>query len=218
MNCCGGGGGQGACPGTAKMFSKKAKSYRKRHEKKGLEHSQKRLLKGISEAGFEGQSITEIGCGIGYFHQELLENGATEARGYDISDIMIDEARDRAQTRELASRTEYHVGDFVEMSGNAKQSDILIMDKVICCYPDAEALVKTSTAITNKIWAVTYPKGTWLARLGIRVLGMATTLARMDYVPFAHDPKDINRWAAEAGFSLKSSDSGVMWLTEIYSK
>src|SRR3954454_25044569 len=130
---------------TGRFFGWFAKRYRKRFARKGLEPSQRHLMKGLTSSGFNGATLLEIGCGIGYLHQRLLEAGAASAVGVDLSAKMLQEAREQAQQHGLAERTDYREGDFVELADMLAPADIVILDKVICCYPDADALVQRSS-------------------------------------------------------------------------
>ena len=84
MSCC--------CPeakSASRFFSFFARRYRKRYAKKGFEESQKQLVEGLTQAGISDSSLLEIGSGVGYLHQTLLEQGATSATGVDLAPKMI---------------------------------------------------------------------------------------------------------------------------------
>jgi magnesium-protoporphyrin O-methyltransferase len=78
---------------TGRFFGWFAKRYRKRFARKGLEPSQKHLVEGLTRGGFNGATLLDIGCGIGYLHQRLLQAGASSAVGVDLSAKMLEEAR-----------------------------------------------------------------------------------------------------------------------------
>lgn len=85
MNCC--------CPhsrSAARVFTRRAKRYRKRFDRKGLENSQRQLFDQIVARQIVGASVLEIGCGVGFFHQELLGAGAGTALGVDLSAAMTE--------------------------------------------------------------------------------------------------------------------------------
>ena len=103
---------------------------------------------------------------MGPFHQRLLEAGAGRAMGVDLSARMLEEARAGAQASGLATRTEYREGDFLEISEEFTDADIVILDKVICCYPDAQGLVERSLAKARRVYAFTVPRDRAFVRFG----------------------------------------------------
>ncbi|HMK21014.1 MAG TPA: class I SAM-dependent methyltransferase, partial [Terriglobales bacterium] len=143
---------------TGRFFGWFAGRYRKRFARKGLERSQKQLMKGLTSSGFSDASLLDIGCGTGYLHQRLLQAGAARAVGVDLSTEMLEQARAQAREQGLAERTEYREGDFVELAESLAPADIVILDKVICCYPDADALVQRSARLAGRVYAFTVPR------------------------------------------------------------
>ena len=213
MNCC--------CPhanSASRFFSFFAGRYRKRFEKKGFEPSQKHLMEGLQEAGFDDATILEIGSGVGHLHQTLLERGASSATGIDLAPRMIEEARHWAEERGLADRTRYMEGDFMEIRESMPDADITILDKVVCCYPDADGLVHASVAKTRRVYALTYPRDRWYTRLGMGFIALIMKIVRSDFRPYVHSPVEIERWITEAGFQKHYQNQNLVWLTQVYVK
>lgn len=211
MNCC--------CPhstAASRLFSRFARRYRKRYLKKGLEPSQQQLLDGLKLAGIDGAGILEIGSGVGYLHQHLLEQGAQKAVGVDLSEGMLEEARALAAHRGLASRTDYRAGDFMELAETLDTTDIVLLDKVVCCYPDAEGLVKRSLVKARRVYALTYPRDRWYVRLGSALGGVGMWLLRSDFRSYVHSPARIRTWIAQAGFRTLYANHTIIWQTEVY--
>jgi SAM-dependent methyltransferase len=100
---------------AGRFFGWFARRYRQRFARKGLEPSQKQLMRALTSSGFSDAIVLEIGCGTGYLHQRLLQAGAASAVGVDLSAKMLDEARALAREQRLSERTDYRHGDFVEL-------------------------------------------------------------------------------------------------------
>ena len=216
MNCC---SPQRRTDGIGPFFSWFAKTYTKRFRKKGLEPSQKQLYSFVEHAGYQGKSILEIGCGVGFFHQLLLESGAKTAVGVDISDKMIEEARSESERRGLSDRTEYSQGDFVDLSESVQSSEITILDKVICCYPDPVELIGKSTERTNSQYAVTYPRKRWLNLFLMEVLApVVLWVIRAGFRPYMHDPSQIEELIVQGGFEKKEQAETMLWRTQIFQR
>lgn len=201
---------------TGRLFSRFARRYRKRYERKGFEPSQRQLLDGIRQAGIGGARLLEIGCGVGALHQRLLEEGAGSALGIDLSERMLSEARDAARVHGLAERTDYRQGDFVEFADTVDPAEITILDKVICCYPDAEGLVRKSLARTRRVYAYTIPRDRWFTRVGAELLAFGLRLLGSRFRSYVHDPKLVESWVRAAGFEKRYANRTFIWMTEVY--
>ena len=202
--------------GIGKFFGHFARRYRRRYERRGFEATQRQLLEGLHQAGFGGARLLEIGCGVGYLHRQLLRDGAMRALGVDISEAMLVQARELARATGLADRAEYRQGDFVELARDIGPVDVTLLDKVVCCYPDAEALVTKSLAKTRRVYALTYPRDHVFNRVGVRVLGLLLWLVRSTFRSYVHDPRRIEAWIAATGFKKRYENQTVIWLTQVY--
>jgi magnesium-protoporphyrin O-methyltransferase len=213
MNCC--------CPhsnSANRFFSFFAGRYRKRFEKKGFEPSQKQLMEGLKQAGFKDATILEIGSGVGHLHQTLLENGAASAVGVDLASKMIEEARHWAKERDLSERTDYVEGDFMEIKDTLPDVEITVLDKVVCCYPDADGLVHSSLDKTSRVYALTYPRDRWYVRAMMGFMALMMKVIRSDFRPYVHPPERIEKWIVESGFGKAYENQNLVWLTQVYVK
>ena len=213
MNCC--------CPhsnSANRFFSFFAGRYRKRFEKKGFEPSQEQLMTGLEQASYQDAKILEIGSGVGHLHQTLLERGAASAVGVDLASKMIEEARRWAAERTLTDRTDYVEGDFMEIHATLPDADVTVLDKVVCCYPDADGLVHASLAKTGRVYALTYPLNRWYIRAMMGLVALAMKIVRSDFRPYVHDPERIEKWITETGFDKLYQNNNMVWLTQVYVK
>ncbi len=201
---------------TNRFFSFFAKRYRARFSKKGFEKSQRQLLEGILQARISDNSILEIGCGVGHFHQSLLERGASNAIGIDLAAAMIEQAEDWAKQRGLSTRSEYYTGDFQHIYSDIPNLDITILDKVICCDPNADQLLESSLSKTNKIYALTFPRKRWSVSIGIGIAALLMKLFLSNFRPYLHDPKLIEEKIISQGFRKQYEAKTFVWQTQVY--
>lgn len=213
MSCC--------CPhsrSAGRFFSFFARRYRKRFESRGFEPPQKLLLKGLQQAGYQGASLLEIGSGVGHLNQSLLEQGASTAVGIDLAPKMIEEAVKWASDRGLEDRTRYIEGDFMEIVQSVEQADVTLLDKVVCCYPDADGLVHKTLEKTRRVYALIYPRNRWFIRAGCRLLSVLMKLTGSEFRPYVHDPDQVDQWVRDAGFTRLYNDQTMIWLVQVYVK
>ena len=213
MSCC--------CPHSksgGRLFSFFARSYRRRFTKKGFEPSQQQLIQGLEQAGFKNATLLEVGSGVGYMHQVLLEKGAKSAVGIDLAPDMLKEAQQWADEKGLTDRVQYIQGDFIELLDQVEAAEVTILDKVVCCYPHSELLVNSSTKRTNRVYALTYPRNRWFIKVAIEIMAFFLKLGGSDFRAFVHNPDDIERWILEAGFKKTYQAQTFIWLSQIYTK
>ena len=211
----------GACcchaESAGRFFSFFARRSRKRYKRKGFETSQKQLMAGLEQVGYRDATVLEIGCGVGHLHQTLLEQGARSAVGIDLAPRMLAEARDWAKQRGLSERVRYVECDFMTVD-DIGDADIALLDKVVCCYPDAQGLVEKSLVKTKHIYGLTYPRDRWFIRLGVEVMAWLLWLMRSEFRSYVHDPVQIERWIRDKGFRKRFEAQTAMWLTQVYEK
>lgn len=213
MSCC--------CPHSksgGRLFSFFARSYRRRFTKHGFEPSQLQLVEGLEQAGYKDATLLEVGSGVGYLHQTLLERGAKSAIGIDLAPDMLKEAEDWAKQKNLSDRTEYIQGDFIELLDHVEPAEVTILDKVVCCYPHAELLTNHSTAKTTRVYALTYPRDRWFTKVAIEIMAFFLKISGSDFRAFVHNPDDIERWITDAGFKKVYQQQTFIWLSQVYVK
>ena len=213
MSCC--------CPHSSsagRYFSRFAGRYRRRFEKKGFEPTQRGLLEGIERVGFANATLLEIGSGVGNLHQDLLKRGAASAVGVDLARKMIDEAETLARKHGLEDRTRYRVADFVEEADTFDTADVVILDKVICCYPDAKRIVDASAAKARRVYAYTIPVNRWYTRFVTALIAFGMRLFRSDFRPYVHDPEQIEAWLTAAGFAKQYEKQTLAWLARVHAR
>ena len=213
MSCC--------CPqasSAARFFSRFAGRYRRRFERRGFERSQLQLMAGLAAAGYGDATVLEIGCGVGHLHQTLLERGARAATGVELAPAMLAEARRWAAERGLAARTDYREGDFIALAAALDVAEVTVLDKVVCCYPDAAGLVDASLARTGRVYALTIPRDRWFTRLGVAVIAVGMRVLGSAFRPYVHSPQEIDARIRGQGLERVWQDHTVAWLTRVYAR
>lgn len=212
MSCC-------SCTpssGIEKYFSDSAGRYERRSRKRGLLREQKLLLEGIQHASVEGKTILDIGCGVGYLHHQLLKNGAARAYGIDISEEMIGSARKLAKESGLEGVTEYRQGDFTAMSESVEAADIVILDRVLCCYENVDALLGQALGKCRGTLAISFPRPALVASLSFHTMIVLGKVLRWSFIPSWHDWKRLLHSIRESGFTPFSSGKTFVWAVHVF--
>ena len=211
MRCC-------TLEGTDKLFSSQARRYAKRFRRRGLDKAQQSIATALERLGVEQKSILEIGCGIGGLHLMLLKRGAISAVGVEISGGMIEKANELATELGVKEKTTYYQGDIIFADGRIPSADIVILDKVLCCHPDPKLLVERSTEKARTLYAVSYPRDNWLARLLFASSEKIGTLFRWSFHPFYHKPSLLDSMIVSQGLAVVYSETTLIWQVKIFRK
>jgi SAM-dependent methyltransferase len=213
MNCC-----SSIARSTGTMFSWAAPWYALRYRVLGLDGHQRAMLDALRDLGLDGSTVLDIGCGVGALHRWLLKHGAARAVGVDLSQGMLDQAGKLSKRAGLTGRVSYVHGDFVNCAAGLACADVTVLDRVVCCYPDAEALVNTSLDKTRRAYALIYPRGHLLNRWAAGLMGWGLGLLGVEYRAFVHDPERIQRWITARGFGKSAQRLSPLWMMQVYSR
>ena len=188
----------------------------RRYRRRGLEAVQRRLLEGLTAAGVAGASVLEIGCGTGELQRRVLAAGAVSAVGIDVAGGMIEWARDAAVQAGLEQRTTFLVGDAVERAAELPPAAVVVLDKVLCCYPEIDTLLQVSLERTQRLYAVVVPRPHWLVAAVWRVAIAMFKLLRSSFHPFYHDWHRTAAAISAAGFRRIFAAHTLAWEAWIF--
>jgi SAM-dependent methyltransferase len=175
------------------------------------------LYERLARMGFAGRSVLEIGCGYGRLLVGALVAGGRMGTGVELDAEALDNARERADEAGVAAQATFVEGDGAELS--LARHDIVVLDRVICCYPDADRLLARSLASTALTYAITVPesrglRGAW-NRVAYTFGGMLDTIRGEERV-YLHDLRRLERTIAAAGFRLQHRERLAKWHVGIY--
>jgi 2-polyprenyl-3-methyl-5-hydroxy-6-metoxy-1,4-benzoquinol methylase len=192
--------------------------YAKRFRTGGLEPVQKYLLEGIRKQPTRGNTVLDIGCGVGSLHLTLLKEGAEQAIGVDMSEGMLREAKRFAETSGVAGRVHYVVGDFVQLSSSIPAGDITVLDKVVCCYENVQGLINAATAKTKSTFALSHPKENLLMKMLFKGHLTLAKMFRWSFHPFWHNWDEMASLIQARGFRLMYENSTISWHVLVYTR
>ncbi|HEY6951140.1 MAG TPA: methyltransferase domain-containing protein [Bacteroidota bacterium] len=204
--------------GANSFFSRYSGVYARRFRRHGLERMQKLLLRGIPPETVRDSEILDIGCGVGALHLTLLKEGAARAVGVDMSEGMIETAKQFSVDLGVESRAEYVIGDFVEVADSIRKSDVTLLDKSVCCYEDIDTLVRSSTAKTKAIYALSHPRQNLFMELAFKGHIFFAKLFRWKFHPFWHDWRKMREDIRKLGFALVYSNATPMWQVLVFKR
>ena len=184
----------------------------------GLPAATADLIDAILAEGVEGARLLDIGAGIGMVHLELLAAGAASAVDVDASSAYLAAARDQAERRGLADRVEHRHGDVVALAADLPRSDVVTLDRVICCYPDLPALLSAALITGPRLVGFVHPTDAWWNRGAMAAFNALGRLLRRHHFFYVHRRTEIARLMAAGGLTERSHGGSRYWKVAIYTR
>ncbi len=174
------------------------------------------LLAGLETAGVDGKSLLDIGGGVGAIQHGLVEAGVTRVTDVDASTAYLEVVEQEAMRRGYAEHARYHHGDFVELAAEIDAADVVTLDRVICCYPDMDALVGLSSARARFSYGLVFPRRTWYLKLARPLINAIFRLRRNPFRVFLHKSEDVDAVVTRNGLSCASRQRSGVWNVVVY--
>jgi magnesium-protoporphyrin O-methyltransferase len=188
-----------------RMVRRSLRQYRR----KGLDDGSRWLADHAAPA--DGESVLEVGGGLGAISLELLHAGAAAATVLELSPAYEPAARELAREQDVADRSRFVLGDLAAEPELAEPADIVVLHRVVCCSPHGPELLAESARHTRRILVFSYPaRAPWL-RLGGWLLNRAFAAVGREYRFHLHQPRLLLAAAAGAGLRQVEGRSGRVW-------
>ena len=200
------------CVAAGELFGQRqAGRDLRRFRKRGPSGSTRHLLNAVPQEDLAGARVLDIGAGVGAIHLSLLERGAAEAHHVDASAAYQNASREEAERRNVGDRITYVTGDYLDLAADLPESDIVCLDRVVCCYPDMPALVSTSARAAGTVYGLVFPADRGWIRGLIRIANLWMALTRSGFRAFGHREEAIRRVVEEAGLTQVHRSRAGIW-------
>jgi SAM-dependent methyltransferase len=195
--------------GYNRLFSaRQAKLDAWRYRTRGLGGTSRDLVELADDV--TGETVLEVGGGVGAIELELLAAGAEHATSVELSGEYEDVAAELLAERGLSDRVDRRVGDFV--AEPVEPHDVVVMHRVVCCYPDVDALVGAGAACARRRLLLTYPQERPWIRAGVRLINLFMRLNGSDFRAFVHPVRQMTAAARGRGLELATRRRrGMFW-------
>lgn len=202
--------------GYERLFSaKQARLDARRYRERGLGGTSRRLVELAGDVS--GESVLEVGGGVGAIELDLLAAGADRATNVELSGEYEEEAARLLAERELTESVDRRVADFVDEP--VEPHDVVVLHRVVCCYPDVDRLVGIAAASTRRRLLLTYPREQPWTRAGIAAINVFMRLSRSDFRAFVHPVSRITEAAHREGLALELREpQGLIWENAAYER
>ena len=167
-----------------------AERIARRYTRKGLTAVERMIVDLlVDEVGIEGATILEVGGGVGEIQLELLRHGASRTMNLELSHAYEPAAARLAAAAGVTARVTRTVGvDLAIQSDAIQPADVVVMHRVVCCYPDVERLLGAAADHAIRAIVFTYPPRNAVTRATNATLNFIMRLRRRSYRGFVHSP------------------------------
>ena len=194
------------------VFSERsARAEARKYRRRGLDGTSRRIVDFLKARGVDGQTVLEVGGGIGAIQIELLKAGAARAVSVELTPTYEDVAAGLLSDAGLTDRVERRVMDFAQASSQVDGADVVIMNRVICCYPDMPRLAGAAADHARQMLVMSYPTGAWWMRVALGLGNFVLWLLRREFHVFVHPPKEIIATATRRGLEPVLDQQGALW-------
>jgi magnesium-protoporphyrin O-methyltransferase len=206
----------GPCAAATHFNPKKAERDLRRYQRKGPDATTQILLTEIRRLPLQGLHLLDVGGGIGVIAVELSSAGLASVMLADASAGYLEAARRHLADRGCSSPVQFFLGDFATTADSVPDADIVTLDRVVCCYPEVEALLRGATARARRVVAFTYPRDVWYVRAAVVLENFWYWLRRDAFRAFVHSPERMEHVLESAGFVRTARRATLEWAFDLY--
>jgi 2-polyprenyl-3-methyl-5-hydroxy-6-metoxy-1,4-benzoquinol methylase len=202
------------CPpkGYETLFGERAaRRDAKRYRRKGLDDTARRIVEFLRSRGVEGTTVLEIGGGVGAIDVELLKTGAERAVDVELSPSYEQAARELWDEQGVGDRIEYRVANVAEDGKDVEHADVVLMHRVVCCYPDYDALVGAAAERTRGCLVMSFPREGAASRVVVGGINLVARALRWEYRSYVHPVAEILAAAERRGLKPAFEHQGLIW-------
>ena len=208
------------CDGVRDQFDAKYVERKRQHlERSGPDRTTRMLVDAIVRTGAaRDASVLDVGAGLGAATGGLLDAGASRATHVEASPAQSEAARERAAASGHCDRIRFVIGDFVELADAIEVADVVVLDRVLCCYGDLDGLLSTSAGKATRVYAAVYPRDRTGVRIVLALENVFNRVRRSPFRVFAHDVSRIHELLAGMGFAPTNVARTFAWEVAVFER
>jgi 2-polyprenyl-3-methyl-5-hydroxy-6-metoxy-1,4-benzoquinol methylase len=189
-----------------------ARKVARHYRRKGLGRTERRMLAFLEGQGLQGATVLEIGGGLGELQVEMLRRGAAHATNLELAGTYEAEARRLLDEQGLTDRVTRRLGVDIARDGDeVEPADIVVLHRVVCCYPDYERLLAAAAEHARRLLVFSYPSHSVLARMVLGAENLSFRMRRLRFRVFAHPPDRMLSVLREHGLRPTVVHRGMAW-------
>jgi 16S rRNA G966 N2-methylase RsmD len=191
-----------------------ARRVARRYRRRGLDRTARAIVEFVESRGLEGATVLEVGGGVGEIQIELLKRGAARATNLELSPAYDGEAAELARAAGVEERVVRRLHDIAVDPGAVEPADVVVLHRVVCCYPDYERLLAAAADHAGRVLVFSHPPRNAISRAIVGVQNLGLRVRGREFRTFAHPPEAMVGVVERHGLSRKLAHRGVAWHVE----
>jgi 2-polyprenyl-3-methyl-5-hydroxy-6-metoxy-1,4-benzoquinol methylase len=174
------------------------------------------LLTELRRWPLEGLRLLDVGSGIGVIAMELTGAGLAAVTLADASPAYLEFARRRVEPLYASRLAQFILGDFAVSATTLPDADVVTLDRVVCCYPDVDALLQAASLRARDMVAFTYHPDRWYLHAAVGVENFSYRVRGNAFRAFVHSPERMAAVLGASGFVRAARRETLQWALDLY--
>ena len=179
-----------------------ARRQSRRYQQRGLTPAARSIVDFAATQGITRATVLEIGGGVGQLQVELLRRGASHVTNLEISENYEAEAARLLEKAGMTNLVTRRFLDIAQAPDEVEPADVVILHRVVCCYPDYARLLKVAASHARKTLVYSHPAANVVNRVQFSAENTYRRLTRNDFRAFIHPPEGMVRAAESGGLAV----------------
>jgi magnesium-protoporphyrin O-methyltransferase len=188
-----------------------ARRTAERYRKRGLDKTAVQMVAFLEQQGLDGASVLEVGGGVGEIQIELLKRGALRTVNLELSPAYDEEAQRLLREAGLEGRVERRLADIAVEPDAVEPADVVVLNRVVCCYPDYERLLGAGAEHARRLVVFSYPPRTVVSRFVVASQNLVFRMLGREFRIFTHPPDSMLAVLERRGFRRTFTHRALVW-------
>ena len=188
-----------------------ARRMAKRYRRRGPDKTAREMVAFLERRGLGDLTVLEIGGGLGEIALDLLKRGARSAVNLELSPAYDAEAAQLVREAGLEGRMQRRLHDLAADPGGAEPADIVVLHRVVCCYPDYERLLGAAAEHARRLLVFSHPPRNPLSRAIAAISNLSFRVRGSEFRAFTHPPEAMVGVLESRGLRPAFTYDGPVW-------
>jgi magnesium-protoporphyrin O-methyltransferase len=198
--------------GYGRLFNDRfARRRAYRYRRRGLDKAARRMVETVATNGVQDATVLEVGGGVGEIQIELLKRGAAGATNLELSPAYEAEAHRLLADAGLSDRADRRILDIAADPDQVAPADIVILHRVVCCYPDYARLLGAVADHARRQVVFSHPPRNLVTKTMIAIENLYFRLSGSEFRVFAHPPQAMREVLTDHGLRASTVTRSGVW-------